>query len=145
MVDRKSSNYRPLIIGLLVVFSIWVVIGLYWYHTGLWFSDATVTELHICLDDTNYEPVQVVPASTQQFYLCGRVIRTGQVSAGFQLFRGHHYIAGKSIPLRAGIFFIPVSAIVTRPFTEVFQPDEYRANVIVAQLTVAETLFQIVE
>jgi hypothetical protein len=144
-MGRKSSNYRPLIIGLLVVFAIWISVGFYWYRTGVLLSDATITELHICLDDTDYDPVRVAPAVVQEFFLCGRVIRTGQVSAGFQLFRGTTYIAGKSVPLRAGIFFIPVSTIITRPFDDVFEPDEYRVNVIIAQRVAAEATFHIAE
>jgi hypothetical protein len=145
MADRKLPNYRPLIIGVLIVFAIWMVVGVYLYRTGMLYYDAVVTELHICLHDTEYQPVQVVPASAQEFYLCGTVIGEGYVSAGFQLFRGEHFIARRSFKLGAGTFFIPVSMIITKPFKEVFEESEHRANVIFSQYVAAEVTFQIAE
>lgn len=139
---KKPTNHRPLVIASLMLLVVWAVVGFYWYWTGHLGSDAIVTELHICLQDTEYKPVEVF-ATTNEFYLCGKVIRSGQVSAGFQIFREDEYLTGQSVSLRAGTFFIPVSSFVSEPVAQVFAPGNYRVNVIVAQLVPAETHFEV--
>lgn len=75
---RRSMPLRPLliVIGLFGIGWLVCVLALWIRGGAVFVYDAKVVDFGVCLTDTQYDPVGMVPPSSQRFYLCGQTAGT---------------------------------------------------------------------
>ena len=75
---RRLVPLRPLliVIGLFGIGWLVCVLALWIRGGAVFVYDAKVVDFGVCLTDTQYDPVGMVPLSSQRFYLCGQTAGT---------------------------------------------------------------------
>lgn len=135
---RKLIKEAYIIIGLASILSI----GLLLYAACLFLGrcylqyDSTLAEIGVCLD-TDYQPVINVPISTEQLFLCGKVVGTTPHREVIDLLYEGEWIYSIVVEQRPGTFFQPI------PVNRIQRPGTYRIEIWYAKRLLATTEFSV--
>ncbi|MFN8491261.1 MAG: hypothetical protein U0350_26930 [Caldilineaceae bacterium] len=118
------------------------IIAIICYATGVWVpqQDAEIIEFGVCLNNSQYTPVQSLPTDAHQFYWCGIVEGTTYRTGELYLYYENNVIFQQNIKVQPGHFFLPVS---TNQF-DIFQPGRYRADIGAERQILAKTEFSVI-
>lgn len=144
-MERNNSNNKPIVVGILLILSIWGAVLGYWYATGVIFSDARITNFALCTDDTVYAPIKSIPIPADGLYFCGIIQGTGKWDGLLELFKDGTFIAREGLTLEPGAFFVPASRLLPISSESVFASGYYRATIVVSNHVAKEVEFQITD
>jgi hypothetical protein len=99
--------------------------------------DATIAEIGVCLD-TDYQPVVNVPSTTEQLFLCGKVVGTTPHDGWLDLFYEDEVVYSADADQPPGTFFQPL------PVDKIRQPGSYRIEIWYAKRLLASTKFFVI-
>lgn len=74
------------------------------YFTPL--QTSRITELGVCLSENEYAPAAVVPAHTENLFVCGKVTGSTRRTAWFFIYGNDRAVAHTSATVGPGTFFI---------------------------------------
>lgn len=128
----------------IAVCGIAIVLGIC-YFTGILPSmpdyDAEITAMGVCLHNSTFSPVASIANDINQFYLCGVVEGTTNLSGTLYLFFGETVIYQDGVTVNPGEFFLQIST------TELdsFHSGLYRAEINYAKQLLAEVTFEVID
>ncbi|MBK8050286.1 MAG: hypothetical protein IPK16_26190 [Anaerolineales bacterium] len=132
---EKYINWSLNVIGAAIL-SWLVIVLIMWMTKGAVFVyDSRITQFGICLEDSTFKPVDVVPISAGGFYVCGLVEGTTIRPGSLIVRRGTSPVYGESLTLPVGYFYLRV------PLTEAFIPGAYYTHIGYARETLVEARF----
>jgi hypothetical protein len=102
-------------------------------------NDARFAEFRVCLDDNDYQPINIIAAETTTIYLCGVIEGHGIRQGYWNLYLNEKMIQGRYLEHFPGIFFERVF------FKDGLKSGHYVVHIRSARQVIAKTEFTVIE
>ena len=108
-MNTKKQNWKPLVISGYIFGSFWTLVFLYFHIVGEFgpTMDTRLVEVHTCLSDRIYAPVDHFSSDKERVYLCGFVSGTTKFMGNFYVYQYGKLVHHDSFKVWAGQFFVP--------------------------------------